>query len=113
MSHKIPFTLQSLGDQGYHLITQGIFEGKPCRIVIDTGASKSVVGKQYIEDLQLEDKLETSDETSSGLGTSTMQSSLIKVERFELQEMLISDTTMAVLDLSHVNAAYEQIVMIE
>lgn len=108
--HKIPFQVISLQPDGFHIITNVRLFGKDFKMVIDTGASKTVLDKNTLLHSGItEEELLNTDILSTGLGTNTMQSFMLKLPEFSLGEWMIRDFTVAVLDLSSINLAYQQI----
>lgn len=107
---NIPFEVISLQADGFHIITQvEIFE-KKFKMVIDTGASKTVLDKVSLLNSGIdEDKFLNTDILSTGLGTNNMQSFMINIPLLKLADWSTKNFTAAVLDLSAINIAYNQI----
>jgi predicted aspartyl protease len=103
----IPIKLLKLED-GYHLLVNIRVNGKSARLLIDTGASKTVFDKERIAQFLSEDKFEKHDKLSTGLGTSSMKSHLAVIENITLGKIGIKNYKTVVIDLSHVNVAYAQ-----
>ena len=107
---NIPFEVISLQGDGFHIITEvEIFE-KNFKMVIDTGASKTVLDKETLLSSGIsEDNFLNTDILSTGLGTNNMQSFMITIPKIKLSEWSTKNFTAAVLDLSSINFAYQQI----
>lgn len=107
---NIPFEVISLQADGFHIITEvEIFE-KNFKMVIDTGASKTVLDKVSLLNSGIdEDKFLNTDILSTGLGTNNMQSFMINIPLLKLADWSTKNFTAAVLDLSAINIAYNQI----
>ena len=107
---NIPFEVISLQADGFHIITEvEIFE-KKFKMVIDTGASKTVLDKVSLLNSGIdEDKFLSTDILSTGLGTNNMQSFMINIPLLKLADWSTKNFTAAVLDLSAINIAYNQI----
>ncbi len=107
---NIPFEVISLQADGFHIITEvEIFE-KKFKMVIDTGASKTVLDKVSLLNSGIdEDKFLNTDILSTGLGTNNMQSFMINIPLLKLADWSTKNFTAAVLDLSAINIAYNQI----
>lgn len=107
---NVPLTLLNLQDDGFHLLMEVIVFGKPFKVVLDTGASKTVFDKATVETYLHEDMvLQHSDMLSTGLGTTSMQSFLLRVPDLQLGELHLKKYEVAVLDLSTINYAYQQL----
>lgn len=103
----ISFKLLRIDKTGYHPICTLVINGKKGRFVIDTGASKTVMDTNRI--LLFADKkgIKKHHELSTGLGTSSMPSSLIFIPSLKIGTLELKNVEMVLLDLSHVNATYE------
>ncbi|MGM1431103.1 aspartyl protease family protein [Sphingobacterium lactis] len=107
---KIPFEVIGLQADGFHIITEIELLDKKFKIVIDTGASKTVLDKETLlaSGIDEENFLNT-DVLSTGLGTNSMESFILTIPTLQLAEWKIKNFQVAVLDLSSINYAYEQI----
>lgn len=105
----VPFQLLDLQGQGTHILVDVEIYSRSFKMVIDTGASKTVFDKTQLVHL-LEDQLqlEPSETLSTGLGTNSMESFNIKIPSLTLGEWQIKNLNTAVLDLSSINYAYQQ-----
>ncbi len=107
---KIPFEVISLQADGFHIITEAELLGKKFKMVIDTGASKTVLDKTTLLQAGIsEDNLEITDVLSTGLGTNTMESFFLTIPDLKLADWHGKRIHVAVLDLSSINYAYQQI----
>jgi hypothetical protein len=109
MQSTIPFKILNIDNEGYHLLMKMHINQKVARIIIDTGASKTVFDKTRIEKFVKERNFHVHEKMSSGLGTNTMQSQLAVLKKIKIGEIEIKDYKAVLLDLSHVNQSYEQI----
>ena len=94
---------------GCHLILTVKLNNKRANLVLDTGASRSVIDKEYLEEIlpDLIHKDETNE--SAGVGASDLKSSVASIAVFKIGRILIRDFQLAVMDLSHVKNSYLQI----
>ncbi|GEM63530.1 hypothetical protein SF1_15120 [Sphingobacterium faecium NBRC 15299] len=105
----IPLKLLQLQEQGTHILVEVTLFNTVHLMVLDTGASKTVFDKNQLEKIHSDQfQLENTDTLSSGLGTNTMQSFLIHIPLLSMQNWTIKNYRAAVLDLSSINYAYEQ-----
>jgi hypothetical protein len=109
MTSTIPFKILSLDSDGYHLMIKAKINGKAANLIVDTGASKTVLDRTRVSKFVKESDFKTHDKLSSGLGTNTMESQTTVLKKLKIGELEITDYTTVLLDLSHVNASYEQI----
>ncbi len=106
---KIKFV--RLNNSGVHLLIKLRINHKPGILIVDTGASNTVFDKTRIERFIPDPKLKQGDNKSTGLGTSSMESHSVVIDEFEFGEILLRRLKVIVLDLSHVNASYEEMNM--
>ncbi|HWL00137.1 MAG TPA: aspartyl protease family protein, partial [Parapedobacter sp.] len=82
------------------------------KAVLDTGASKTVFDKATVESHLHKDKdmvLRHTDMVSTGLGTTSMQSFILNIPDLQIGDFHLKNHEVAVLDLSTINFAYEQL----
>jgi len=109
-SNKTTLSIQMLNieDDGLHLIIDSEVNNIRCRLLIDTGASRTVFDQRRIFNFITESELEHHDKLSTGLGTDSMPTSSTNLSLFKIGELKIRDFHAILLDLSHVNASYEK-----
>lgn len=106
----VPLTLLNLQDDGFHLLLEVIVFGHAFKAVLDTGASKTVFDKTTVETYLHENMaLKHTDMVSTGLGTTSMQSFILNVPDLQIGGLHLKNYDVAVLDLSTINYAYEQL----
>jgi len=108
----IPLTLLNLQDDGFHLLLEVIVFGKHFKAVLDTGASKTVFDKATVEThlhLHPDSVLRHTDMLSTGLGTTSMPSFILNVPDLQIGGLHLRNYEVAILDLSSINFAYEQL----
>ncbi len=109
MTTIIPFKILSIGGEGFHLMLKIYINGKSARVIVDTGASKTVFDKKRIRKYVTEKKFSTHDKLSIGLGTNKLKSQFTILKKLEIGNLKISDYTTVLMDLSHVNRSYQQL----
>lgn len=106
---KIPIEVLSLQEEGYHLFVKGKLGNQEMRLLIDTGASKTVLDKNFISEHFSELSLEASEHPATGAGTNSIQSEFAEISGFKIGQLEIDSYKIAVLDLKHVNETYSMI----
>ena len=99
----------NLHDDGFHLLVEVVVFNTRFKAVVDTGASRTVLDKNIIEEYIETDLLIVSDKLSTGLGTNSMESHTLLIPSLLIGELEIRDFETAVLDLSMINHAYESL----
>lgn len=105
----VKILLSELDKGSYHLFVSVKLNGKRCRFLIDTGASKSVVDKTYFTKNYNPKSLIVVQQATTGLHSSVPESHFGKVKVIELGHKTIRNYVMAAIDLSHVNSVYAQL----
>ncbi len=100
--------MQAIEEDGYHIFTEVMINGKPARMLIDTGASRTVFDSARIRLFLADDEMnfEKMDKLSTGLGTNTMESHSVMIDRFEMGATVFEAYQAVVLDIEHVNHSY-------
>ncbi|HET6992596.1 MAG TPA: retropepsin-like aspartic protease [Bacteroidia bacterium] len=109
MAIKIPIRLLNIEGDGFHLQIKIRINGKAANAILDTGASKTVFDKTRIDSFLKLEKIKEHDRLSTGLGTASMKSHEVKLNKFSIGKLDIHDYTSVILDLSHVNQTYNMI----
>lgn len=109
MVFHVPFTILPIDDVGFHIVIEAEMNGKPVRLIVDTGASKSAFDLTALERLDEKAELEPNEELSAGLGTTSMQSYFLEIDHFRLGDLVVEDYLAVALDLSNINTTYEHL----
>ena len=107
-SSLVKITLGKLGKDWYHLFLAVYVNGKKCRFLIDTGASKSVIDKTYFENHIGKEMLKTLSQETTGLHSSVAESHFGEIRELKIGNHKIADYSLAAIDLTHVNGAYQK-----
>lgn len=106
---KILLELISIDGGGYHLGLEVMLNGKNAFLLLDTGASRTVLDKNQIDIYIHNQEIELLDEKSTGLGTSSMDIHTTEISQLEIDHKKFENITLALIDLSHVNETYEKL----
>lgn len=99
----IPFIFSESG----HLVTRGNINEHDALFIVDTGASHTCIDLQGAEKKGL--SIASSDEFAGGLGGINIERHDTIIDRLYVGEVLLEVLPVAVLDLSHINRAIEQL----
>ena len=97
-----------MGD-GCHPFVNALVNGTEARLLIDTGASKTVLDKTFLLSLEPKVNLKQSEQLSTGLGAGNLPSEYAQNLKIEIGDWTVDETSVAVLDLYHVNETYKSI----
>ncbi|NOU61144.1 retropepsin-like aspartic protease [Marinifilum caeruleilacunae] len=105
---EIPIEIVELEDNSFHLLIEcDINSGQKGEMVIDTGASKTVLDKNFVDDYQKAEQ-EESEIKSRGLGEGSIDTEMAKIDSFQIGDLFINDFSCALIDLSGINEMYRQ-----
>lgn len=106
MRYRIALELLPLEADGCHLLLEARFHKQKLRLVLDTGASKTVFDKSMLQLKFPEIDLQKSEQQSAGLGTTEIESHLFALDGLRLGKCKIKNVQAAALDLEHILASY-------
>lgn len=109
MKYKIPLELVLLEAAGCHLLVNAKWQKRKLRLVLDTGASKTVFDIALLRTWFPELLLKKSEQTSAGLGTQNMESATFSLQGFKLGKCQIENIEAAALDLQNILSTYDQL----
>jgi predicted aspartyl protease len=108
---NVKIKMINIDRKGCHLAVNVKINRKKAFLIIDTGASQTVFDKNRIGEFLGHEQFEKVDSLSSGLGTNTMESHVVKVPKITIGEMELINERIILLDLSHVNQSYSMMKM--
>lgn len=113
MRTTLPFSIEFVDNDGYHLFVNILINEKPARMVVDTGASRTIFDINLIGDYinNFEEQLKESEKLSTGLGGNSFKSYETELESIKISKLILTNYPCCILDLQHVNYAYEQLEM--
>ena len=101
----------AIESDGYHLMGIIKINGKKAKVIVDTGASRTVFDKERIKHFVRTKSTVIKDKLSTGLGTNSMKSHQLPIRSLQLGKIKVKDYPAVLLDLSHVNHSYAQLGM--
>jgi predicted aspartyl protease len=105
----IPITFLPLDEGGVHLLIDAAINGNAIKLLIDTGASKTVFDKKRIKKIFGKTRFRKHNSLSVGLGTSRMRSHMIELRNFSIGELTIHNFESVLLNLNNVNKSYQML----
>lgn len=107
MTTKLPLEIIDMQGDGFHVAIEVMVNNKPARMILDTGASRTVFDENRISNFIENPKLTPNEQLSTGLGTNDMQSNIVSIDSFVLADLHIYDYQTVAIDMSHINQTYE------
>ncbi|MES2267361.1 MAG: aspartyl protease family protein [Bacteroidota bacterium] len=105
---SVPLNIIDLHGDGFHPLLDIIIFGKPFKVVLDTGASRTAFDRDLLIEANEQAAIVASERLSTGLGTNTMESATAVIENIWIGDLLIPELEVAVLNLSTINIAYQE-----
>jgi predicted aspartyl protease len=109
MITKIPFLLIKIEDNGFHLIIEVKINNKPAKLLIDTGASKTVFDASSIINFSDIKDFTDNEILSAGLGTNSMSSKSFVIQTLQIGDFEIHHYQAIAIDMQHVSESYEKL----
>lgn len=107
--NKINIIAEEIEKKNYHLFIEIKIGKRTSRLLVDTGASKTVFDSHQVLKFVKKKKLKTHATKSVGLGVSEVETKVVKLKELKFGRLKVSKMEVAVLDLSHVNQSYSQL----
>jgi predicted aspartyl protease len=107
--HKIKLEILSIQDYGIHCFISAKVNGKKARMLIDTGASKTVFAKSFIENHLAELYTKKSEQLTTGLGSNKIESEEAVIPVLKIGKLIIKNYHAHILDLNQINETYNQV----
>ncbi|HAG16287.1 MAG TPA: hypothetical protein DCG69_07160 [Bacteroidales bacterium] len=104
---KIPFEFISIESEGVHLFFEALLNQKACKMLIDTGASRSVFDSNRIGLFVDNPEISENDQLSTGLGTNSMKSHMVILENVKIGNLRLKNYTAVIIDMTHINQSFE------
>jgi len=106
---KIPLEIVSIEPNGTHLLLDVEVNGNKLKVVLDTGASRSVFDLDYLKSIEPELIVKEEEATSAGVGAIDIISYTAVIENFGIGQQQIPKFEIAAMDLAAVLQSYEKI----
>lgn len=97
----------ALSDGGVHLILSAIIDAKPVRLVLDTGASHSVLDIGWAKENLPDNEIKLVDDPAYGIGTS-VEVHKAEVSSFKIGKLNLENRLIALIDFNPINAVYDR-----
>lgn len=94
--------------RGIHLTVETQVNGVTANLVLDTGASRSVVDLDFLRSFSPAITLIEEEGESTGVGSASLTSFLSEPLSFSIGELVLDNVELTSLDLTHVKLSYEK-----
>jgi hypothetical protein len=97
----------SLSDGGVHLIVKAFIDEKPIRMVLDTGASHSVLDVNWAKENLPDNEIKLVEDPAYGIGSS-VEVHKADVSSFTIGKLKLENRLVALIDFDPINAVYKR-----
>lgn len=108
MKSVIKFKKIKIDAMGCHLLINVKINSKKVTLVLDTGASQTVLDFETANRFTKNKAEQLHEASSTGVGGEPLQSHMLTIEKFKIGDVLVRNNLFVLLDLQHVNAQYEK-----
>jgi hypothetical protein len=109
MRYLLPLEITSIQGDGFHVFTNLKLGRKKLRLLVDTGASRTVFDLNRIQQRFPDLELQEIDRLSTGLGASAVPGKSAELVGLSLGDLKLTYYQTMILDLSHVNKSYTEL----
>jgi hypothetical protein len=96
-----------LSDGGVHLIVKAFIDKKPIRMVVDTGASHSVLDVNWAKENLPDNEIILVEDPAYGIGSS-VEVHKAEVMSFKIGKIILEDRLMALINFDPINSVYNR-----
>ncbi len=93
----------------FHIGIEARISRKKVRLIIDTGASQTVISRQLVNDLHLETTVPEVNNITVGIGQDTLNPEFTLLKSITIEKIKIKDIPCIVLPMDHINKTYASI----
>ena len=105
----LPLDMVELQTGSYHVFLFAKVNGRKVRLLLDTGASKTVLDQTFVQEKCKTQALETIEQATSSLHATVSESNITFIKEIAFDTLKIKKYLVAVIDLTHVNETYSQV----
>jgi len=106
MKESVKIKFIPLGDNGFHLAVKVKINNTDALMVVDTGATQTVVSAEFAEKMNLSRKEIQDKSTSLGIGTDKLSPMLTFIDKLKIGKIKLEKLTFIVLPMEHINQTY-------
>jgi len=110
MLYKIKFDIVELEREDYHLLAKGKIAGQSVRMVLDTGASRSCVDINFVQNILPDLAMENNEGISAGIGGDDFVTKVADIPDVKIGRLHLNTfSDVALIDLNVINIAYQKL----
>ena len=106
---QLPLEIIKLDDISYHILVRGDINGRSCNLIIDTGASRTVFDRNYLESVVEILEIRTEDLRTAGVMADQIETLQAKATSFMLDGFSLEDVSLLLIDLTGISDLYKSV----
>ncbi len=107
--YRLPLEIVELDSMSYHIMVEGMINGLPCHLIIDTGASRTVFDRNYFgEELEIL-TVTTEDLHTAGIMAGNIETVFARAKYFSLEGFTLENLQIVLIDLTAINDIYRSV----
>jgi hypothetical protein len=106
MIKKIPLKVLTVDQEGCHLLVEAVISGFKVNLLVDTGATLTVMDINRIRKIFPERKFEAYQKFFMGIGAGNIEPWFTRLEEILFGELIIRNKSVVLIDMSDINKAY-------
>ena len=107
--YRIKLSLIQLDNQSFHIIAKGMINNLPVNLIIDTGASRSVFNREYLEQ-HLSPIADSGEKVhSAGISAEKIEVVTARADTFVLGKYILTDYPLMLINLNKINKLYRKV----
>ncbi len=103
---QIPIQVIPLQPDGCHLMITGKVNGLKTNVLLDTGASKTIMDVHRVSHYLTDPEIKAFDKPVMGMGNDKIESWTTSLSEFSIGSFRLSDWPVVLVDLKPINASY-------
>jgi hypothetical protein len=104
---EVELFISDIREDGYHIFVYISVNGQYTRMLLDTGASRTVFDINWLKEGHSGIELEENEDKATGLGTNTVDNFIVFIDEILLSNCKLEHYQVGALDLTHVNMTYQ------
>jgi len=102
----IPIKILEIDSKGYHLLIEARVNELKANVLIDTGASRTLIDLNRLSYYEVDQRLQEYNKFCTGVGTDLLKSFLTYIDSFSLGNKTLVNLEVIALDLDNLNKNY-------
>jgi predicted aspartyl protease len=104
---EIELHVANIREDGYHVFVYISVNGQYTRMLLDTGASRTVFDINWLREVHADIEMEENEDKATGLGSSEVENFIVFLDEVRISQCTLTNYQVGALNLEHVNLSYQ------